>query len=177
MNRWMTHVPGIHPFIQPSQILEILAGTMQPTDFNQIMLDYLFLDWYFGEDWTKSKPFKGLKKHVRNIFLELFLLLSNGFHTSSSNFAVPEKFPTVYVMLCRLLTGILIQMLSFVNFLMRKIHLIYDTQTRTSTPEHSLAEIFSSILQQNLTLLRNCQSQVNEKRSKIKIFENPEKWK
>ena len=28
-------------------------------------------------------------------FSELFLLLSNGFLTSSSNFAAPEKFPTV----------------------------------------------------------------------------------
>jgi len=46
MNRWMTDVQGIHPFIQPSQILEILGGTntMQPADCNQIMLDYLFLD-------------------------------------------------------------------------------------------------------------------------------------
>ena len=46
MNRWMTDVQGIHPFIQPSQILEILGGTntMQPADFDQIMLDYLFLD-------------------------------------------------------------------------------------------------------------------------------------
>lgn len=74
MNRWMTHVPGIHPFIQPSQILEILAGTntMQPTDCNQIMLDYLFLDWYFGEDWTKSKPFKGLKKTCQEYFSRTF---------------------------------------------------------------------------------------------------------
>ena len=74
MNRWMTDVQGIHPFIQPSQILEILAGTntMQPTDCNQIMLDYLFLDWYFGEDWTKSKPFKGLNKTCQEYFSRTF---------------------------------------------------------------------------------------------------------